>query len=132
MLTFSHYDLLDEVHGPVKLLQSSLNFKRDALEPVLSKNNIDLHYGKLYKGYVDRYNKGEGDPFFNQAGAFLHNIYFSQLQAPHDEMPTGDALTFIEKHFKSWSQFKEQFEKEAMMFKGSGWIYLDKIGRAHV
>ena len=42
------------------------------LSPVLSKDNVEYHYNVLSKGYVDRYNNGEGDPNFNYGGAMLH------------------------------------------------------------
>ena len=43
----------------------------------------------IAQGLVDRYNKGEGDPAFNEAGAFLHDIWFTQLHAPRTAKPTG-------------------------------------------
>ena len=129
MYNFIKHITLNEGHTPKTLHQDMLNFKRDALEPVLSENAIDIHYGKLYKGYVDRFNKGEGDPDFNEAGAYLHNIYFAQLTSPSDnDTPQGAILAFIEKHFKTWKNFKDQFEIEAMKIQGSGWIYLARNG----
>ena len=55
---------------PQTLTQTALPYERDALEKSISKETIDYHYGQLYKGYVDRYNAGEGDMDFNEAGAF--------------------------------------------------------------
>ena len=63
-----------------KLELTKLPYSRTALTPVMSKTTIDNHYGKLAKGYVDRYNKGEGDKTFNAAGAYLHNLFFPQLR----------------------------------------------------
>lgn len=112
-----------------KLEQISLNYGRDSLGRSLSKQAMDYHYGKLYKSYVDRFNNGEGDLDFNEAGAFLHSIYFSQFQPPKgSNSPNGAILDFINTHFKSWDKFKEQFEKTAMSVQGSGWVYLSKSG----
>ena len=112
-----------------KLEQATLPYARDGLGRSLSKQAIDYHFGKLYKAYVDRFNAGEGDPDFNEAGAFLHNIYFTQLQPPKgSNAPTGEILDFIEKHFKSFDKFKETFTKTAMGIQGSGWVYLAKNG----
>ena len=72
---------LVEAANKEKLEQVKLPYARDGLAPVLSMSAVNYHYGKLYKAYVDRYNKGEGDSEFNDAGAFLHKIYFEQLQA---------------------------------------------------
>jgi len=112
-----------------KLEQAALPYARDGLGRSLSKQAIDYHYGKLYKAYVDRFNAGEGDPDFNEAGAFLHSIYFPQLQPPKgSNAPAGKSLEFINKHFKSFDTFKEKFEKTAMGIQGSGWAYLARNG----
>ena len=68
-----------EGRTPKELKQTALPYARDALGRSLSKAALDYHYGQLYKGYVDRFNKGEGDPNFNEAGAFLHDIYLSLI-----------------------------------------------------
>jgi Fe-Mn family superoxide dismutase len=112
-----------------KLIQLTLPYADDELAPVKSKATIDYHYGTLYKAYVDRYNKGEGDDDFNEAGAFLHNIYFGQLAPPEGSNRPYDAiLQFIEKHFKTFDSFKSEIEKKAMKIQGSGWVYLARDG----
>ena len=65
-----------------ELKQVDLRYPVNGLGRSLSKQTISYHYGKLYKSYVDRYNNGEGDLDFNEAGAFLHSIYFSQFTKP--------------------------------------------------
>ena len=112
-----------------KLEQTALPYARDSLGRSLSKAALDYHYGKLYKAYVDRYNSGEGDPDFNEAGAFLHDIYFTQFRGPKgNNVPNGDIAEFINKHFKTWDKFKKDFETTAMKVQGSGWVYLSKSG----
>lgn len=113
-----------------KLVQIKLPFNKAELGRSLSKQTIDYHFGKLYKAYVDRFNKGEGDPDFNEAGAFLHSIYFNQFTKPKGvNPPTGSAKDFIEKHFTSFEKFKKDFTKTAMGIQGSGWVYLSTDGR---
>jgi Fe-Mn family superoxide dismutase len=128
MYNFIKYVSLNEGKSPQTLHQSVLGYKRDALDPVFSEDAIDLHYGKLYKGYVDRFNKGEGDADFNESGAFLHNLYFEQFQEPENNKPSGKILEFIEKHFKTFEDFKDKFESQAMKIQGSGWCYLARNG----
>lgn len=114
----------------MKLVHTELPYARDDLEPSISKETIDYHYSELYGGYVKRFNKGEGDADFNEAGAFLHNIYFTQFQSPSSSNnPTGPIAELINEHFKSFSNFKEEFEKIAMAIQGSGWVYLAKNGK---
>ena len=113
-----------------ELKQFPLSYDRDELAPCLSKDAIDYHYGKLYKTYVDRYNNREGDSDFNEAGAYLHSIYFSQFCPPKgSNKPTGSSLEFIENHFKTFDKFKEAMEKTAMAIQGSGWVYLSTTGK---
>jgi Fe-Mn family superoxide dismutase len=112
-----------------KLELTKLPYSRTALTPVMSKTTIDNHYGKLANGYVDRYNKGEGDSTFNAAGAYLHNLFFPQLRAPRSgNKPTGLVKNLIERKFKTFEKFKEEFAVKAMKLQGSHWIYLSKTG----
>lgn len=121
-------DLL-EAKNRTDLEQLKLPYSATALAPVMSKQTIDYHYGKLYKGYVDRYNKGEGDIAFNEAGAYLHNIFFAQLKSPAGRAPKGTILTLIQRNHKNFVDFKKAFKEEAMKVQGSGWVYLSKSGQ---
>lgn len=114
-----------------KLTQIKLPYARGDLDPAVSEDTINYHFGKLYKGYVDRYNSKEGDADFNAAGAFLHSILFAQYQAPTQKNePTGAIAEFINKHYSGgFKEFKEVFEKTAMAIQGSGWVYLAKNGQ---
>lgn len=111
------------------LAQIKLPYARTALSPVMSSAELDLHYGKLYKGYVDRYNKGEGDKSFNEAGAYLHGIFFSQFKRPGVSRPRGTILDIINRHHTNFVDFKKNFKEEAMKVQGSGWCYLSKSGQ---
>jgi Fe-Mn family superoxide dismutase len=118
-----------ETKSQTKLEQIKLPYQHGGLSPVMSSDLIDLHYGKLYKGYVDRYNKGEGDSSFNEAGAYLHSIFFSQFKSPGASRPTGHILDIINRHHSNFIDFKKNFKEEAMKVQGSGWVYLSKSGQ---
>ena len=110
-----------------------LAYSLDGLGKSLSKSTLDYHYGKLYKAYCDRYNAGEGDADFNEAGAYLHSIYFSQFRTPKgSNKPDGAVLALIEEHYSSWEKFQASFEKAAMAVQGSGWVYLAKDGEIKI
>jgi Fe-Mn family superoxide dismutase len=112
-----------------KLRQEPLPYKKTELDPAISEQTIDYHYGKLAKAYVDRYNSGEGDAEFNKGGAILHNIYFGQLKPVGGaNRPFGAAEELIDRKYKSYDAFKEEFLKIAMTIQGSGWIFLDRQG----
>ena len=79
-----------------------LNFEESSLAPVLSKDTIHLHYDKLAKGYAERYNKGEGDPDFNFAGAFLQQIllgYFEKFVKLFSEILLGSCFNYLLSQF---------------------------------
>ena len=107
-----------------KYKQITLPYSRTDLKPVMSKETLDYHYGKLYKGYVDKANKRKGGDF-QIAGAFLHSLYFEQFQKPStNNNPTGVCAELI----KDFSKFQKEFEETAMSIEGSGWVYMDTSG----
>lgn len=120
---------LIEAKSSKQLELKKLPYSKSSLSPVLSAKNIENHYDKLARGYVDRYNSKEGDPVFNEAGAFLHNLFFEQFQAPKtSNRPGGPVAALIDKKYGSFVAFKSEVLKTAMGIQGSGWVYLSKSG----
>jgi len=121
------YQTLLEKKDP--LILEPLSYELDELAPSLSRENLNYHYNKLARGYVDRYNAGTGDADFNAAGAFLHNIFFGQFRAAGaSRRPRDNMLNFIEQHHSSYDDFQRSIEDVAMGIQGSGWVYLAKNG----
>ena len=110
-----------------KYVQIPLPVKKTELEPVMSADTIDYHYGSLYKGYVDKANKGIGGEF-QKAGAFLHNIWFSQFTKPSSKKPDGLFLELVNRKYGSYASFQKEMKEVAMKIQGSGWVYMDKNG----
>ena len=125
-----HRDLISEAQtAREKLVQETLPYKRDELNPVMSQDTVDYHFGKLAAGYVRRYNDKEGNDEFNYGGATLHNIFFPQLQpSASGNKPTGISEELINSKYQNFEKFKEEFEKIAMGIQGSGWVYMDTKG----
>lgn len=126
-------ELIDlvEAKSDHKLEQVKLPYGRNALGPIMSSATLDFHYGKLYKGYVDRYNSGTGDKAFNEAGAYLHEIFFLQFKSPVPNgsvRPRGKILDLINRCSGNFVDFKKDFKEAAMKIQGSGWIYLSRSG----
>lgn len=112
-----------------KLHLEKINYGKKDLNPVMSEETLKYHRDNLAAGYVKRFNQGKGDLKFNEAGAFLHNIFFPQLCPPSgSNKPSGACLSLIEKKHKSFKDFKEEFLKKAMSIQGSGWVYLSRSG----
>lgn len=124
------------------------------LEPVISKQTLEFHYGKHLQAYVNQLNAlSEGTPFaampleeiirqapagplFNNAGqVYNHTQYFLQFQAPAaDEavrMPSGRLLQALEETFGSFEAFCERMTTAATGLFGSGWLWLvqDESGK---
>lgn len=123
-------ELITLLEDKKKLELAPLPYARDALEPVISAETIDYHYGQLTRAYVDRFNSGEGDADFNEAGAYLHGIYWGQLRSPRNSnRPNGACLELINRVFGDFNTFKKEFETQALAIQGSGWAYLSKSGK---
>lgn len=112
-----------------QLVQEKLPYAKTDLAPVMSEATIDYHFGKLAAGYVKKYNAGEGDAKFNEAGAYLHNIFFPQLQPPKGgNKPSGASKELIDSKYGSFDEFKKEIETAAMSIQGSGWVYMNTVG----
>ena len=132
----------------------ALPYAPDALEPVISRQTIEFHYGKHLQTYVDNLNKlvagteFESMPLeqvvcksqggiFNNAGQILnHNLYFTQFRpvtrhpSPVTDIPSP-LLDAINRDFGSFEAFQAEFEQKGITLFGSGWVWLsaDKDGK---
>ncbi len=117
-----------------------------ALEPHISRETLEYHYGKHHKGYVTKVNKlledsplkgrpleeiikeaESGSPIYNNAAqVWNHTFYWNCLNPKGGGEPKGDLGKEIEKTFGSFKEFKETFTKTAIETFGSGWAWLAK------
>lgn len=120
----------------------ALPFERNALEPHISAETIDYHYGKHHKAYVDKLNeltpgtefedmplediikKSDGTIFNNAAQVWNHTFYWYCLQPGGGKEPTGKLADAINAAFGDFAKFKEQFTDTAIKTFGSGWAWL--------
>ena len=121
-------NLLEAKKNETTVTLEPLRYALGDLSPVLSEDNVSYHYKVLSRGYVDRYNNGEGDPDFNLGGAKLHNLFWAQLKKPGANAPRGYIKDLIESKYTDLSGLQEQMTEAAMKIQGSGWVYLAKNG----
>lgn len=121
-----------------------LPYAHNALEPVISQQTIDFHYGKHLQTYVNNLNALiPGTPYedknlaeivatapegglFNNAGQVLnHTLYFLQFTPkPAKKEPTGKLAKAIVRDFGSFDNFKKEMYNAATTLFGSGWAWL--------
>lgn len=119
-----------------------LPYAMDALDPHISKETLEYHYGKHHQAYVNNLNKlitdtefasmhleeiikkAKGGVFNNAAQVWNHTFYWHCLSPNGGGEPIGAVAQAIDKYFGSFSAFKEQFSQAAATTFGSGWAWL--------
>jgi len=124
-----------------------LPYDRTALEPHISGETLDYHYGKHHKAYVDNLNKliegtefadmplediirkSQGGMFNNAAQVWNHTFYWNCMKPASGANagggePGGKLMEAITKAFGDFAAFKEQFSDNAVKTFGSGWGWL--------
>ena len=123
----------------------ALPYGLDALEPVLSRELVDLHYNKHTAGYYKKTNDlvggsgfeglpledlvrvTEGDLFNQAAQAWNHEFYWSCLAPPETKNISREFDRVLSANFGSFEVFKELFSNLALDLFGSGWAWLTRL-----
>ena len=123
-----------------------LPYALNALEPIISKEIMDIHYNKHHQAYVTNLNialekyetaekTGNASEIvaqlsainFNGGGHINHSIFWTNL-APQDqgggEPPVGELADAIADQFESLDNFIAIFNGIATAIQGSGWAWL--------
>ncbi len=124
----------------------ALPYAQDALEPVISAETLDYHYGKHHQAYVTNLNNliggtefedasleeiimGSSAGLFNNAAqVWNHTFYWNCLSPSGGGAPTGALADAINAAFGSFDEFKAAFSDAAVKNFGSGWTWLVKNG----
>ncbi|WP_199265651.1 superoxide dismutase [Alcaligenes faecalis] len=122
----------------------ALPYELNALEPHISKETLEFHYGKHHQAYVTNLNnlvagtefenasledvvkKSSGGVFNNAAQVWNHTFYWNSLSPNGGGAPTGKVADAINAKWGSFDAFKEVFTKSAVGNFGSGWTWLVK------
>jgi Fe-Mn family superoxide dismutase len=121
-----------------------LPYAMDALQPHISKETLEYHYGKHHNTYVVKLNgllegkpeasksleevvrTSSGGVFNNAAQVWNHTFYWNCLSPNGGGEPTGALAEAINKSFGSFAEFKAKFTDSAVNNFGSSWTWLVK------
>jgi Fe-Mn family superoxide dismutase len=127
-----------------------LPYPMDALQPTISKETLEFHYGKHHQTYVTNLNnlikgtefenasledivkKSSGGIFNNAAQVWNHTFYWNSMAPKAGGEPKGALAEAINKKWGSFAAFKEAFNKSGAGNFGSGWTWLVKKGDGSV
>jgi superoxide dismutase, Fe-Mn family len=127
-----------------------LPYPKDALEPHIDAQTMEIHHGKHHNAYVTNLNKaiaGKGDlenkpieqlisnlsavpedirtVVRNNGGGHANHSMFWKIMGPNaGGKPSGKLAEDINAAFGSFDAFKEKFEAGGAGRFGSGWVWL--------
>jgi Fe-Mn family superoxide dismutase len=119
-----------------------LPYSKDALQPHISQETLEFHYGKHHNAYVTKLNelvagtpwaeqslesiiKGSSGGLFNNAAqVWNHTFYWNCLSPSGGGKPTGAIADAINAKWGNFDKFKEEFTTTALTTFGSGWAWL--------
>lgn len=123
-----------------------LPYDRNALNPIITEETFDYHYGKHHATYVNNLaglvkdtpletatveeiiqkGFGENNPalFNNAAQHWNHSFFWHCLSPNGGKAPQGRIAELINRDFGSFENFKELFSTTAVKLFGCGWAWL--------
>ncbi|ETX09559.1 superoxide dismutase [Marinomonas ushuaiensis DSM 15871] len=122
----------------------ALPYAKDALEPHMSVETLEYHYGKHHNTYVVKLNgllpgsefenksleeivKSASGPVFNNAAQIWNHTFFWNSLSPNGGgTPTGALADAINATWGSFEKFQEAFNDKAVNNFGSSWTWLVK------
>ena len=128
-----------------------LPYNRDALEPHISEETLNYHYGKHHTGYVNKLNKlaagtryeemsledvikaayeSEDHAVFNNAAqTWNHTFLWNSMSEDSDGKPHGSLAQRIDDTFGDLDSFRRKFKELAVAQFGSGYVWLVADGQ---
>ncbi len=121
-----------------------LPYAKDALQPHISAETLEFHYGKHHQAYVTNLNnlikgtefenaslediikKSSGGIFNNSAQVWNHTFFWNCMAPNAGGAPSGAVADAINQKWGSFDKFKEEFTKSCVTNFGSGWTWLVK------
>lgn len=122
----------------------ALPYEKNALEPHISSETLEFHYGKHHNTYVTKLNgliggtefegkslediikTSSGGVFNNAAQIWNHTFYWNSLSPNGGGEPTGAVADAINAAFGSFADFQAKLNDMAVNNFGSSWTWLVK------
>ncbi len=122
-----------------------LPYAYDALEPVIDKMTMEIHYTKHHNGYVNNLNNAIAGTDMenlsleallkdvskhptavrnNGGGHFNHSLFWTIMKHGGGGQPSGKLADAINAAFGNFDEFKGKFTNAAATRFGSGWAWL--------
>lgn len=119
-----------------------LDYEMNALEPFMSKETLEYHYGKHHNAYVTTLNtliewtqfsdtsleeiitSSEWKIFNNAAQIWNHNLLWNTLKLNNWAKPEWKLAEMIDSSFGSFDEMRAKFKTESLWRFGSGWVWL--------
>ena len=101
----------------MKYTQPDLPYANNALEPAISKQTVEFHYGKHEKAYIDNLNN------------LIEGTEFADLPLEEPDgggEPDGELRHAIDRDFGSFENFNREFVDAGVKLFGSGWVWLSR------
>ena len=133
-----------------------LRYNKNALNPIITEETLDYHYGKHHAAYVNNlsglvkdtelfdssieeiiqkgYAENNATLFNNAAQHWNHTFFWNCLSPNGGKAPEGKIGELIVRDFGDFQQFKEQFSTTAIRLFGAGWAWLaqDEKGKLEI
>lgn len=130
----------------MSIVLPNLPYAINALEPHMSRETLEYHYGKHHQAYVDNLRKliansplenmslaeiiiheKEGGAIFNNAAQIWnHTFFWNCLTGDSEGLLEGELAEAIKRDFESFDKFQKIFTQKALSNFGSGWTWLVK------
>lgn len=123
-----------------------LPYNTNALNPIITEETFDYHYGKHHATYVNNlaglvkdtsletatveeiiqkgFAENNAGLFNNAAQHWNHSFFWHCLSPNGGKAPQGKIAELINRDFGSFEEFKNKFSETAIKLFGAGWAWL--------
>jgi len=123
-----------------------LPYSKDALDPHISAETLEFHWGKHHRAYVNKTNELLGEEpdlgearlaqvvrearrsghnkLFNNSAQLWNHSFFWQCLSPEKQQPSGKLAHLIDDAFGNAETMLKQLHEEAVNYFSNGWAWL--------